>query len=57
MDASSACGFFDMLLGLFVEADIGTTGKLIGESLMFVNFQCMRMLINCFCQSLMKPTR
>jgi DNA helicase HerA-like ATPase len=29
MDGSSACGFFDMILGLFVEADIGGAGKLV----------------------------
>jgi hypothetical protein len=29
MDGSSACGFFDMILGLFVEADI-PAGKLVG---------------------------
>ncbi|GJE88163.1 hypothetical protein PsYK624_042460 [Phanerochaete sordida] len=29
MDGSSACGFFDMILGLFVEADVNTAGKLI----------------------------
>ena len=32
MDGSSACGFFDIILGLFVEAEVGT-GKLVGESL------------------------
>ena len=31
MDGASACGFFDLILGLFVEADIDTAGKLIGE--------------------------
>jgi hypothetical protein len=29
MDGSSACGFFDIILGLFVEADIQASGKLI----------------------------
>ncbi|EKM56167.1 uncharacterized protein PHACADRAFT_184852 [Phanerochaete carnosa HHB-10118-sp] len=29
MDGSSACGFFDLILGLFIEADIDTAGKLI----------------------------
>ncbi|EIN14673.1 hypothetical protein PUNSTDRAFT_130298 [Punctularia strigosozonata HHB-11173 SS5] len=29
MDASSACGFFDTILGLFIEADIAAAGKLI----------------------------
>ncbi|KIP08577.1 hypothetical protein PHLGIDRAFT_44166, partial [Phlebiopsis gigantea 11061_1 CR5-6] len=29
MDGSSACGFFDLMLGLFIEADVNTTGKLI----------------------------
>ncbi|GJE88159.1 hypothetical protein PsYK624_042420 [Phanerochaete sordida] len=29
MDASSACGFFDMILGLFVEADLNAAGKLV----------------------------
>ena len=32
MDASSACGFFDLILGLFVEADVNAAGKLVGES-------------------------
>lgn len=32
MDASSACGFFDMILGLFIEANI-PSGKIIGEYL------------------------
>jgi len=30
MDGASACGFFDLILGLFIEADIGGSGKLIG---------------------------
>jgi hypothetical protein len=29
MDGSSACGFFDIILGLFVEADIRGSGKLV----------------------------
>ncbi|EKM56159.1 uncharacterized protein PHACADRAFT_209647 [Phanerochaete carnosa HHB-10118-sp] len=29
MDASSACGFFDLILGLFVEADVNAAGKLV----------------------------
>ena len=29
MDSASACGFFDIILGLFIEADI-PTGKLVG---------------------------
>lgn len=29
MDPSSACGFFDIILGLFLEAKVDT-GKLIG---------------------------
>ncbi|KAI0344940.1 hypothetical protein BDW22DRAFT_1469295 [Trametopsis cervina] len=29
MDGSTACGFFDMILGLFIEADIGVSGKLV----------------------------
>lgn len=33
MDGESACGFFDLLLSLFIEADIGGTGKLVGERL------------------------
>jgi hypothetical protein len=36
MDGSSACGFFDMILGLFVEADVprvssARVGKLVGR--------------------------
>ena len=31
MDGASACGFFDLILGLFIEADIGGSGKLIGS--------------------------
>lgn len=31
MDPSSACGFFDIILGLFLEAKVDT-GKLIGMS-------------------------
>jgi hypothetical protein len=31
MDGSSACGIFDIILGLFVEAGIDTSGKLVGE--------------------------
>ena len=31
MDGSSACGFFDMILGLFIETDIGTSGKMVGK--------------------------
>jgi hypothetical protein len=31
MDGSSACGFFDIILGLFVEANIDATGKLVGK--------------------------
>lgn len=30
MDGSSACGFFDLILGLFVEAEV-STGKLVGK--------------------------
>lgn len=30
MDASSACGFFDLILGLFMEADIKESGKVVG---------------------------
>ncbi|EIN14675.1 hypothetical protein PUNSTDRAFT_140908 [Punctularia strigosozonata HHB-11173 SS5] len=29
MDAASACGFFDMILGLFIEADVRASGKII----------------------------
>ncbi|GJE88165.1 hypothetical protein PsYK624_042480 [Phanerochaete sordida] len=29
MDGSSACGFFDLILGLFVEADVKASGKLV----------------------------
>ncbi|EKM56169.1 uncharacterized protein PHACADRAFT_209653 [Phanerochaete carnosa HHB-10118-sp] len=29
MDGSSACGFFDLILGLFVEADVDAAGKLV----------------------------
>ncbi|THG98002.1 hypothetical protein EW026_g4118 [Hermanssonia centrifuga] len=29
MDGSSACGFFDLILGLFVEADVNASGKLV----------------------------
>jgi hypothetical protein len=32
MDGSSACGFFDIILGLFVEADIQGSGKIVGRS-------------------------
>jgi hypothetical protein len=32
MDGSSACGFFDIILGLFVEADIQGSGKIVGMS-------------------------
>jgi hypothetical protein len=28
MDATSACGFFDMILGLFIEADVAS-GKIV----------------------------
>ena len=31
MDGSSACGFFDMILGLFIEAEIGVSGKIVGK--------------------------
>lgn len=31
MDSTSACGFFDLILGLFVEADVDVSGKLIGK--------------------------
>jgi hypothetical protein len=31
MDGSSACGFFDIILGLFVEADIQGSGKIVGK--------------------------
>ncbi|KAF7791006.1 hypothetical protein EIP86_001965 [Pleurotus ostreatoroseus] len=30
MDEISACGFFDIILGLFIEAENGTTGKVVG---------------------------
>lgn len=30
MDARSACGFFDFILGLFVEGDPAAAAKLIG---------------------------
>jgi hypothetical protein len=30
MDGSSACGFFDIILGLFIEADVSASGKLVG---------------------------
>lgn len=30
MDGSSACGFFDMILGLFVEAKTDASGKIVG---------------------------
>ena len=36
MDDSSACGFFDLILGLFVEADVNTNGKLIGKFALLV---------------------
>ncbi|GJE88158.1 hypothetical protein PsYK624_042410 [Phanerochaete sordida] len=29
MDGSSACGFFDLILGLFIEADVKAAGKLV----------------------------
>lgn len=29
MDGSSACEFFDLILGLFIEADVDAAGKLI----------------------------
>ncbi|EIN04825.1 hypothetical protein PUNSTDRAFT_138025 [Punctularia strigosozonata HHB-11173 SS5] len=29
MDAGSACGFFDMILGLFIEADVRASGKIV----------------------------
>lgn len=29
MDGSSACGFFDLILGLFTQADMGTCGKIV----------------------------
>ncbi|KIP04588.1 hypothetical protein PHLGIDRAFT_189642 [Phlebiopsis gigantea 11061_1 CR5-6] len=29
MDGSSACGFFDLILGLFIEADVKAAGKVI----------------------------
>ncbi|THG98001.1 hypothetical protein EW026_g4117 [Hermanssonia centrifuga] len=29
MDGSSACGFFDLILGLFVEAEVNASGKLV----------------------------
>lgn len=32
MDGTSACGFFDMILGLFIEADVNTAGKIVGMS-------------------------
>ena len=38
MDAASACGFFDLILGLFVEADTDDAGKLIGELKMHAMF-------------------
>jgi hypothetical protein len=31
MDGSSACGFFDMILGMFIEADLAIAGKLVGD--------------------------
>ena len=31
MDASSACGFFDIILGLFIQANTTSVGKLIGR--------------------------
>jgi hypothetical protein len=31
MNESYACGFFDMILGLFVEVNINATGKLVGK--------------------------
>ena len=31
LDESAACTLFDIVLGLFLEADIGTNGKVIGE--------------------------
>lgn len=36
MDASSACGFFDIILGLFLEADV-KTGKLVGALSFLMN--------------------
>jgi hypothetical protein len=32
MDSTSACGFFDIILGLFIEANTGTSGKIVGKS-------------------------
>ncbi|EIN11566.1 hypothetical protein PUNSTDRAFT_131729 [Punctularia strigosozonata HHB-11173 SS5] len=29
MDASSACGFFDMILGIFIEAKVDSSGKIV----------------------------
>lgn len=37
MDGTSACGFFDLILGLFVEADIEVAGKLIGKYLHYTH--------------------
>jgi hypothetical protein len=31
MDGWSACSFFDIILGLFVEANINVPGKLVGK--------------------------
>ena len=31
MDGSSACGFFDLILGLFIEADVRGSGKVVGK--------------------------
>jgi hypothetical protein len=33
MDPSSACSFFDIILGLFVESDTTARAKLVGEHL------------------------
>jgi hypothetical protein len=36
MDAVSACGFFDLILGLFVEAEAGGIGKLVGKFILLL---------------------
>jgi hypothetical protein len=36
MDASSACSFFEIILGLFIEARTGSPAKLVGRSSAYV---------------------
>lgn len=44
MDGSSACGFFDLILGLFIEANIDGAGKVVGESFLNSIYLILRIL-------------